>query len=116
MTNEFSNIVCAEFLTKRYRKIMVEGGASIITSMLGGPARRWITRIVLTVAPCFMGGLRCVQTPLSPKEERNNGNATVEFHRMRFVQVQLMGGDLVVVLDPATSSAAVAAADGAPLK
>jgi riboflavin biosynthesis pyrimidine reductase len=86
---------------------MVEGGASIITAMLAGPARHWITRVVLTVAPCFMGGLQCVREPLSRSHQRGDStttNATEELQRMRFVQVQLIGGDLVVVLDPTTTA------------
>uniref|UniRef100_A0AAV1TMR5 Bacterial bifunctional deaminase-reductase C-terminal domain-containing protein n=1 Tax=Peronospora matthiolae TaxID=2874970 RepID=A0AAV1TMR5_9STRA len=47
--------------------IMVEGGSAILTSCLQGAAQRQLIGVVIvTIAPTFIGGLRAVNTLLTP--------------------------------------------------
>ncbi len=44
--------------------VMVEGGARVITSFL---SRRLVDRVVITIAPTFLGGLHALENPLAPR-------------------------------------------------
>ncbi|HEY6353106.1 MAG TPA: dihydrofolate reductase family protein, partial [Burkholderiaceae bacterium] len=64
--------------------VMVEGGASIITSILGSDLA---DQIVVTVAPCLVGGVRAVGSL------KGAGVARPGLVRVRY---QLAGDDLLV--------------------
>jgi hypothetical protein len=79
---------------------MVEGGATIITSMLRS---RLADRFLLTVAPRFVGGLRAVKS--------QNGAALDRLPRLCNVHYQWLADDLIILGD--FDDAADGAADGA---
>jgi GTP cyclohydrolase II len=62
--------------------LMVEGGARVIASFL---RQQLVNQVLLTIAPCFVGGVPALSTPLV-------GN----FPRLRDMQVELLGEDLIV--------------------
>ncbi len=66
------------------QSIMVEGGAHVITSFLRA---RLVDRVIITLAPVLIGGLRGVTELLS---------ASDCFPRLRYVIVQPLGGDWIV--------------------
>ena len=51
--------------------LMVEGGARVITSFL---ARRVVDRLVITITPKLVGGLRAVENPLVSVRDNTGGN------------------------------------------
>jgi GTP cyclohydrolase II len=66
--------------------LMVEGGAAVITSFL---REGLADQAVITVAPCFIGGLPAVLGD-------DPGKPFTEFPRLENMGVELMGTDLVV--------------------
>jgi riboflavin biosynthesis pyrimidine reductase len=62
--------------------LMVEGGARVIGSFL---QQRLANQVLLTIAPCFVGGLSALEAPISG-----------EFPRLAGMQVQTLGEDLIV--------------------
>ena len=85
-------------LGRYFPSIMIEGGASIITSALTlltpspspspsspVPARPPISQVIITLAPLFIGGVRSVTRLLDPP-----------FPRLHHVTCELQGGDLVL--------------------
>jgi GTP cyclohydrolase II len=70
--------------------IMVEGGARVITSFL---SLHLVDRIVITIAPTFLGGLHAVENPLIPcNRECANRSGLPEFKNFGYEQV---GKDIV---------------------
>jgi 3,4-dihydroxy 2-butanone 4-phosphate synthase/GTP cyclohydrolase II len=70
--------------------IMVEGGARVITSFL---SHHLVDRIVITIAPAFLGGLRAIEYPLATCRQGSSGLTVMpEFTDCRFEQV---GKDIV---------------------
>jgi GTP cyclohydrolase II len=72
------------------KSVMVEGGARVITSFL---YNRLVDRIVITIAPTFLGGLHALENPLissSPKDTNLTG--LPEFKKIEYEQV---GKDIV---------------------
>jgi 3,4-dihydroxy 2-butanone 4-phosphate synthase/GTP cyclohydrolase II len=61
------------------RSLMVEGGAHVITSFL---AERLADRLIVTIAPRLIGGLRAISTPLH-----------LSLHNVRY---QVLGEDVLV--------------------
>ena len=61
---------------------MVEGGAEVIASFL---RQQLVNQVVLTIAPCFVGGLPALDTPLVDN-----------FPRLADMKVELLGEDLIV--------------------
>lgn len=70
-------------------KLMVEGGAHVITSFL---TNRMVDRLVLTVTPLFLGGLRAVGT-LSDRDE-------VSFPRLHNLRCRWLGEDILLWGEP----------------
>ena len=62
--------------------LMVEGGAGVIASFL---RQQLVNQVVLTIAPCFVGGLPALDAPLAD-----------DFPRLADMQVELLGEDLIV--------------------
>ena len=62
--------------------LMVEGGARVIASFL---SQRLANQALLTIAPCFVGGLPVLSDPVAES-----------FPRLKDVQVELLGEDLIV--------------------
>ena len=62
--------------------LMVEGGAEVIASFL---RQQLVNQVVLTIAPCFVGGLTALDAPLAD-----------DFPRLADMQVELLGEDLIV--------------------
>lgn len=69
--------------------LMVEGGASVITSFL---SRRLVDYLVLTIAPVLVGGLPSIEAPLG--EERGKG--WTNFPRLESPASGWCGKDLIV--------------------
>ncbi len=67
-----------------YRSAMVEGGAGIITALLMQPSL--VARVVVTVAPVWVGGVRCVDRLLAEEMRA----------RVESVEVEKAGDDVVV--------------------
>ncbi len=71
--------------------IMVEGGARVITSFL---SRHLVDRIVITIAPAFLGGLHALEHPLNLfRQETAASGCLPELTDCRFEQV---GKDIVL--------------------
>jgi GTP cyclohydrolase II len=62
--------------------LMVEGGARVIASFLH---QRLANQVLVTIAPCFVGGLSALETPIMG-----------EFPRLAGMQAQMLGEDLIV--------------------
>jgi riboflavin biosynthesis pyrimidine reductase len=72
------------------KNVMVEGGARVITSFL---SQRLVDRIVITIAPTFLGGLHAVENPLSLCNQKNAAlSGLPEFSNFGYEQV---GKDIV---------------------
>ncbi len=72
------------------RSVMVEGGAQIITSFF---SKRAVDRVVLTVSPVILGGLRAVSG--------TDGEELFDSLRLQFVSHRWLGEDLVLEGKPA---------------
>ena len=72
-----------------FNSLMVEGGAQIITSFL---TSRLVDRVVLTIAPLLVGGLRVVNH-LGQSSRRR-------FPRLNHLSYQQLGDDLVLRGEP----------------
>ena len=68
--------------------LMVEGGATIITSFL---SEKRVNRLVLTIAPMLVGGLNALESPYL-----SNGAG---FPRLRHPRFQQLGNDIVLLGD-----------------
>jgi 3,4-dihydroxy 2-butanone 4-phosphate synthase/GTP cyclohydrolase II len=75
-------------------RVMVEGGASIITSFL---SERLVDHLVLTVAPMVVGGLPAVSRL---GDDMVFGGDSKYFPRLRNLRHQLVGDDMVFWGDP----------------
>jgi riboflavin-specific deaminase-like protein len=87
------DLACAlALLASELDSVMIEGGASVISSALGS-ARvcALVSRLVLTVAPLFLGGVNAVQGGAVPSELQR---------AWRLERAAALGGDLVVSLVP----------------
>jgi GTP cyclohydrolase II len=79
--------------------LMVEGGAQVITSFL---AERLVDRIVLTIAPRFLGGLHAPDAKLHPLNNHplTTNSPTAEtrviFPRLKTWQAERVGEDLLI--------------------
>jgi GTP cyclohydrolase II len=62
-------------------RVMVEGGARVITSFL---SQRLIDRLVLTIAPRLTGGLHALEVPLMLHGNGGNGNHLPRFSNSGF--------------------------------
>ena len=69
--------------------VMVEGGASIITSVL---TSRLADQFLLTVSPRFVGGLRAVNPQ---RHDESNGDA-IQMPRLRNLHYQWLAEDLII--------------------
>ena len=67
------------------RRLMVEGGAAVLTSFLVG---RWVDFLAVTVSPLLVGGLHALTDPLASTE--------TALPRLRNPQWVQMGPDLVI--------------------
>ena len=81
------------------KSLMVEGGAQVITSFLSA---RLVDLIILTIAPCFLGGLHALDAKLAPLNNHpmtTTSSATetrVVFPRLKTWQAERVGDDLLV--------------------
>jgi GTP cyclohydrolase II len=75
----------AQLRQRGIERLMVEGGASVITNFL---AAQLADRIVLTIAPVLVGGLNAVGSLIQP--------ARTGFPRLRSPRYEQMGDDLVL--------------------
>lgn len=62
--------------------LMVEGGAKVIASFL---RQRLVNQVLLTVSPCFVGGLSAL-----------DGTMPAEFPRLENMQSEQLGDDLII--------------------
>ncbi len=67
---------------KGISSLMVEGGARVITSFL---SQRLVDQVLLTIAPCFVGGLPVLDKPFP-----------AEFPRLENMRTEKLGDDLIV--------------------
>ncbi len=72
----------AQLAKRGINSLMVEGGARVIASFLH---QRLANQVLLTIAPCFVGGLAALESPISG-----------EFPRLLGMQAQKLGEDLIV--------------------
>ena len=76
--------------------LMVEGGAGVITSFLAG---RWVDRLIVTISPALIGGLRSVEELLHPN---SNGSTPAspysidQFPQLSNVRIDRAGRDLIL--------------------
>ena len=70
-------------------RLMVEGGATVITSFLAQGLVDWV---VLTVAPVFLGGLHAVEEP-----PWQSGSSQMPLPRLQIIESEQMGEDLVLL-------------------
>ena len=70
------------------RRLMVEGGASVITSFL---SQRLVDLVVLTIAPVFVGGQNAIEALLSTPK-----GGTEDFPRLGLPHAAEVGSDLIV--------------------
>jgi len=78
-----------EILRTRFKSVMIEGGARILTSLLSeGKSIERISCIVLTIAPAFFGGVNSMQSLIPEQHTR----------RWKIEQVEQSGGDILVLL------------------
>lgn len=70
--------------TQNIRTLMVEGGATIITSFLRA---RLVDRVIVTLAPLYVGGVRSVNALISDTEI---------FPRLRHTTMQQIGEDWIL--------------------
>ncbi len=75
----------AELRRRGVRRLMVEGGASVITSFLNG---RWADYLLVTISPHLVGGLSALTRPLATTE--------VEVPSLLHPQGMQMGTDWVI--------------------
>ncbi len=73
-----------QLAAREINTLLVEGGAGIITSFL---AERLVDRLVLTIAPVYLGGYHATGTLLQP------------FPYLRHIQYNQLGPDLIVTGD-----------------
>ena len=66
------------------RRLMVEGGASVITAFLGG---RLVDRLILTISPQLLGGLHAIQTTINA------------LPRLARVHTRALGRDMILEAD-----------------
>lgn len=74
---------------KGVHRLMVEGGASVITSFL---AQNLVDWVVLTEAPVFLGGLHAVEQPSWQSDD-----SSLRPPRLQIVESEQMGEDLVIL-------------------
>jgi 3,4-dihydroxy 2-butanone 4-phosphate synthase/GTP cyclohydrolase II len=67
---------------------MVEGGAGVITSFIGG---RFVDRMAITIAPLLVGGM--------PALHRNAGPAAL-FPSLKNISYRYLGRDIVLQGNP----------------
>ncbi len=72
------------------RKLMVEGGAEIITSFL---KERLVDRAVITIAPFWLGGLASIGQPLV---QTPGVSSTTALPSIREPAVEILGRDMIV--------------------
>ena len=88
-----------------FRSLMVEGGAGVITDFV---ACHLVDRMIITIAPQFVGGL----TAVKPSLTKTPGSG-----RLTNVQYEAFAGDLVVYADvekPASNWASTYGAEQQP--
>lgn len=66
--------------------IMLEGGASLIASFLSAG---WLNKVVITIAPSYIGGLKVVENPLL-------ANGDQKFPRIQSPKSKFLGDDLII--------------------
>lgn len=77
--------------------VMVEGGREVLTSFLRS---RQVQRIILTVAPMFVGGTQALNQPLSEFEGDGSPRDRTAFPQLKSVQQRWYGDDFVIAGDP----------------
>ena len=77
------------------RSVMVEGGASVLTSFVSQAATHLLGAVLVTVAPMFVGGLQAVSQVVSLE-----GGGSPAYARLSVQQVELLGGDICFVAIP----------------
>jgi riboflavin biosynthesis pyrimidine reductase len=79
-----------------FEKVMVEGGAQVITSFL---KHRLVDNILLTIAPVFVGGVGAVERLSDPVPDGTGAPGSVlqdDFPRLRGFRTAQVGDDLIV--------------------
>ena len=106
-------VVLARLGEEGIRSVMVEGGARILASFIRAP--HLVDRVVVTIAPVYVGGLNVLtgvtgpvhtlaeaaaaEPPVEGAQQGAAGLATRSgsfFHRLRDVRHDLLDGDIVV--------------------
>jgi 3,4-dihydroxy 2-butanone 4-phosphate synthase/GTP cyclohydrolase II len=76
---------------KGITSVMVEGGTTVLTTFL---RRQHVQRVVLTIAPMFVGGTPALEC-LLPED-----TSEFEFPRLKNLQQRWAGDDLILEGDP----------------
>lgn len=72
--------------------ILAEGGASVITSLLEA---RLVDRVVITIAPVFVGGVRAVERHLLNGAFHTNAGI-MDYPQLQEMHIERMGKDMVI--------------------
>jgi 3,4-dihydroxy 2-butanone 4-phosphate synthase/GTP cyclohydrolase II len=81
---------------RQVTSVMVEGGTQILTNFL---REQWVQRVILTVAPMFVGGTSALD-PIAASDGTDASEDATGFPRLKNIQHRWYGEDLVLEGDP----------------
>lgn len=85
---------------RQITSVMVEGGSQVLATFL---RRQQAHRIILTVAPMFVGGTSALDS-LIPTDSEGAPDSREDFPHLKNIQQRWLGEDLILEGDPAWSS------------
>lgn len=88
------NSVLSELMYLGIQSVMVEGGATVINDLLRKKNRRYLSSIIVTIAPIFLG---TGGTIVSPHREDTCENTIYKLREIKWIQ---MGRDVVMAALP----------------
>ncbi len=86
----------AKLLSSGIESLMVEGGARVMQAFLSA---RLVDRVVITLCPLFVGGLKAIENPLSETPHATAGApgfSVQSFPQLGSMQAAKLGDDLIV--------------------
>ncbi|RKF57897.1 2,5-diamino-6-ribosylamino-4-pyrimidinone 5'-phosphate reductase [Erysiphe neolycopersici] len=84
------NVVLSELMCLGIQSVMVEGGATVINDLLRKKNRRYLSSIIVTIAPIFLGAGGVI---VSPHREDISDNTVYNLREIKWIQ---MGKDVVM--------------------
>ncbi|KAJ0412850.1 hypothetical protein ATCC90586_002480 [Pythium insidiosum] len=89
-----ATVILSKLRAHGIQSLMVEGGAAVIQACLAAhaadPSQHVISRVILTLAPTFIGGLHAVHRPVASTTD-------AQFPRLRDVKYLPLDEDLIVI-------------------